>query len=105
MYQYVTRISFNPTFADRASQILGMVQNMSAFTCPTCSSTHSIFGSEGVTKKCKELGIRLLGDVPLHASICSDADRGKPTVVAEPDSVRAKVFNDIAGSLRESLDF
>ena len=82
-----------------------MVKNMSAFTCPTCSSTHSIFGSEGVSKKCGELGIKLLGDVPLHASICEDADRGKPTVVAEPDSVRAQVFKDLAAGLRKDLDF
>lgn len=86
-------------------QIMGMIQNMSAFTCPTCQSTHSIFGTEGVTKKCDELGIKLLGDIPLHPSICENADKGKPTVVAEPDSVRAKVFSDIANSLRELLDF
>lgn len=82
-----------------------MIQNMSAFTCPTCNSTHSIFGTEGVTKKCEEMGIKLLGDIPLHPSICSDADRGKPTVVAEPESVRAKVFTDIANGLRQSLGF
>jgi len=82
-----------------------MIQNMSAFTCPTCSSTHSIFGTEGVLKKCGELGISLLGDIPLHPRICSDADQGKPTVVAEPDSVRAKVFGEIASKLRKELDF
>lgn len=86
-------------------KILGMVQNMSSFTCPTCSSTHSIFGSEGVSKKCKELDITLLGDIPLHASICDDADRGKPTVVAEADGIRAKAFHDIARKLRDQLQF
>lgn len=82
-----------------------MVQNMSAFTCPTCSSTHSIFGTEGVTKKCNELDIKLLADIPLHPRICEDADQGKPTVVAEPDSVRAKAFRDLADGLRSTLDF
>ena len=82
-----------------------MIQNMSAFTCPTCNSTHSIFGTEGVTKKCDELGIALLGDVPLHPRICEDADRGKPTVVAEPDSVRAKVFHQMADRIRRNLNF
>jgi ATP-binding protein involved in chromosome partitioning len=51
------------------------------------------------------MGIKLLADIPLHASICEDADRGKPTVVAEPDSTRAQVFKDLAGSLREQLSF
>ncbi|PNS15100.1 hypothetical protein CAC42_2329 [Sphaceloma murrayae] len=85
--------------------ILGMVQNMSAFTCPTCNSTHSIFGKEGVMRKCKELNIDLLGDLPLHPQICEDADRGKPTVVAEPDSTRAKAFVDLAGRIRQKLSF
>ncbi|KAL1306165.1 hypothetical protein AAFC00_004272 [Neodothiora populina] len=85
--------------------ILGMVQNMSAFTCPTCSSTHSIFGTEGVTRKCKELDIDLLTDIPLHPRICEDADNGKPTVVAEPDSLRAKAFRDVAEDLRVRLGF
>lgn len=88
-----------------SNKILGMVQNMSAFTCPTCNSTHSIFGSEGVTKKCAEMGVELLGDLPLHPQICEDADRGKPTVVAEPDSVRARAFGDLANEIRRRLDF
>lgn len=86
-------------------QILGMVQNMSAFTCPTCSSTHSIFGTEGVSRKCNEMGIRLLADIPLHPRICEDADQGKPTVVAEPESVRAKAFKDLADNLRKTVGF
>jgi len=86
-------------------QVLGMVQNMSAFTCPTCNSTHSIFGHEGVAKKCAEFGMPLLGDIPLHPSICEDADRGKPTVVSEPNSARAKAYHDIAGKIREKLNF
>ncbi|KAG8629047.1 hypothetical protein KVT40_002912 [Elsinoe batatas] len=85
--------------------ILGMVQNMSAFTCPSCNTTHSIFGHEGVSRNCKEMGIDLLGDLPLHAQICEDADRGKPTVVAEPDSVRAKAFVDLADEVRSRVGF
>lgn len=73
--------------------ILGMVQNMSLFTCPHCQNSTHIFGSKsGVNGACEKYGIDFLGDIPLHASICDDADRGKPTVVAEPDSVRAKAF-------------
>lgn len=77
--------------------ILGMVQNMSLFTCPHCQNSTHIFGPHsGVTHVCNEYGIDFLGDIPLHASICEDADRGKPTVVAEPDSDRAKAFMAVA---------
>ncbi|EKD15232.1 cytosolic Fe-S cluster assembling factor NBP35 [Drepanopeziza brunnea f. sp. 'multigermtubi' MB_m1] len=77
--------------------ILGMIQNMSLFQCPHCHNSTHVFGSKsGVTHACEKHGIDFLGDIPLHASICDDADRGKPTVVAEPDSNRAKAFVAIA---------
>lgn len=95
-------VSFTPL---TIQQILGMIQNMSAFTCPTCNSTHAIFGSEGVSRKSKEMGIDLLGDLPLHPRICEDADNGKPTVVAEPDSTRAQAFAAVAQKVREKLMF
>jgi ATP-binding protein involved in chromosome partitioning len=85
--------------------LLGMIQNMSLFTCPHCQNSTHIFGSHsGVTHACKEHGIDFLGDIPLHASICDDADRGKPTVVSEPDSERAKVFMEIAERVGRKID-
>lgn len=90
-------------FSKTGVEVLGMVQNMSTFVCDGCGKEHDIFGREGVEKKCKELGIKLLGDVPLHASICDHADKGKPTAVAAPDSQQALAFQRIAQGLRETL--
>lgn len=73
-----------------------MVQNMSVFTCPQCNHSTHIFRSEGVVRECSKHGIDFLGDIPLHASICDDADRGKPTVVSEPTSPRGEAFVGIA---------
>ncbi len=85
--------------------ILGMIQNMSLFTCPYCHNSTHIFGSHpGVTNACEKHGIDFLGDIPLHASICDDADRGKPTVVAEPESDRAKAFMAIAEAVGGKID-
>ncbi|KAI9840448.1 MAG: hypothetical protein M1837_001604 [Sclerophora amabilis] len=83
--------------------VLGMIQNMSVFTCPHCSKPTHIFGSEGVSRECANHGVNFLGDIPLHASICNDADRGKPTVVAEPESPRGKAFMEIAEKLKDQL--
>jgi len=84
--------------------ILGMVQNMSIFTCPHCHKSTHIFGTKsGVSHACTEHGVDFLGDIPLHASICDDADRGKPTVVSEPDSDRAKAFMSIADVVSKKL--
>ncbi|KIW29894.1 uncharacterized protein PV07_05680 [Cladophialophora immunda] len=79
-------------------EVLGMVQNMSVFVCPHCHQETRIFahgdsggrdthnGLAGAEAKASELGVDFLGDVPLDARICADADRGMPTVVAEEAS-------------------
>ncbi|RDW85703.1 hypothetical protein BP5796_04028 [Coleophoma crateriformis] len=84
--------------------ILGMVQNMSFFICPHCNEGTHIFGSKsGVTHACEEHGVDFLGDVPLHASICEDADRGKPTVVSEPESERGQAYMNIAQQIGKKI--
>lgn len=80
-----------------------MIQNMSVFTCPACSHSTHIFGSDGVIRACETHGIHLLGDIPLHARICDDADRGRPTVVAEPESERARVFAEVAEKIATAV--
>ncbi|KAF2239686.1 P-loop containing nucleoside triphosphate hydrolase protein [Viridothelium virens] len=85
--------------------VLGMVQNMSVFVCPHCSQRTHIFGFDGVIKKCQEHRIELLGDIPLDAKICDDADNGMPTVVADPNSERAKAFHHLAKNIRDGLEF
>ncbi|KAF5257075.1 hypothetical protein FOXYS1_12414, partial [Fusarium oxysporum] len=85
--------------------ILGLVQNMSLFTCPHCHGETSIFGSNArVEKLCQEHQIDFLGDIPLHPNIGDDGDRGKPTVVAEPTSERANAFLKIAQDICPKID-
>ncbi|QUC23742.1 uncharacterized protein UV8b_07983 [Ustilaginoidea virens] len=77
--------------------IVGVVQNMSLFTCPHCHGETSVFGSnERVKKLCKEHEIEFLGGIPLHPSIGDDGERGKPTVISEPSSERASSFLQVA---------
>ncbi|KAI0395274.1 P-loop containing nucleoside triphosphate hydrolase protein [Xylariaceae sp. FL0594] len=80
--------------------LLGLVQNMSLFSCPHCHQDTAVFGSnERVKEVCDDFGIDLLGDIPLHQNIGDDGQRGKPTVVAEPESGRAQIFMQIAQQL------
>ncbi|KAM7207321.1 P-loop containing nucleoside triphosphate hydrolase protein [Naviculisporaceae sp. PSN 640] len=78
--------------------LLGVVNNMSLYTCPCCGEKSEVFGSsEGVRKKvCEEYGMEYLGDVPLHGKIGEDGSEGRPTVVSEPTSERAEIFREIA---------
>lgn len=77
--------------------VLGIVENMSYFIPPDMpDKQYDIFGSGGGEKTSKELGIPLLGCVPLELSLREGGDRGIPIVVHSPDSASAKALMDIA---------
>ncbi|KAI4605751.1 hypothetical protein J4E83_010414 [Alternaria metachromatica] len=78
-------------------KLLGLVCNMAGFKCPGCGDVHEIFGNmDKIRAMCGKYDLNILGEIPLHASISDDADRGKPTVVAEPEGERAMAFGKIA---------
>jgi ATP-binding protein involved in chromosome partitioning len=83
--------------------VLGVIENMSTFICPCCQTETAIFGEGGGDRLAAETGVPLLGRLPLHARIREEADGGRPTVVAAPDSVLAQRYLEIARRLAEVL--
>ncbi|ORX67345.1 P-loop containing nucleoside triphosphate hydrolase protein [Anaeromyces robustus] len=84
--------------------ILGLIQNMSYFECTKCGEKHYIFGNnDSVNKMCKEMGVVMLGELPLNTTINKDGDTGKPFVYSQPDSTYAKSFKNIAETLIDVL--
>ncbi|MGM9426111.1 iron-sulfur cluster carrier protein ApbC [Hydrogenophaga sp. MI9] len=76
--------------------ILGIVENMAVYCCPNCGHTEHIFGAEGGKKMAAEYGMDFLGELPLNMSIRVQADSGRPTVVADPDSEIAGIYRTVA---------
>ncbi|QKV52098.1 iron-sulfur cluster carrier protein ApbC [Comamonas antarctica] len=76
--------------------ILGLVENMAAHVCTQCGHVEHIFGAEGGRKMAAEYGIDYLGALPLSLQIREQADSGKPTVVAEPGSEAAQIYQRVA---------
>ncbi len=76
--------------------ILGIVENMSTHICSKCGHEEHIFGEGGGALMSKDYGIDLLGSLPLDINIRMQADGGKPTVVAAPDSHVAQIYKEIA---------
>ncbi|MEC4813616.1 MAG: Mrp/NBP35 family ATP-binding protein [Scytonema sp. PMC 1069.18] len=80
--------------------ILGIVENMSYFIPPDMPDKHyDIFGSGGGSKTAAELGVPLLGCVPIEIATRVGGDNGVPIVVAEPDSASAKALKAIAQTI------
>jgi ATP-binding protein involved in chromosome partitioning len=76
-------------------EVLGVVENMSAFTTPD-GQRYSIFGEGGGELLADELNVPLLGRVPLSEDLRAHADAGSPLVLAEPNDPAAIAIRQTA---------
>ena len=86
-----------------AVPVLGIIENMSVFTCPHCGEDSHIFGHGGAAEEASKRGIPLLGQIPLTMSLREQADAGQPLVGQNNADPAAKAFLDIAVGIRDSL--
>ena len=87
-------------FQNMGIPVLGIVENMSYFIPPDMpDKQYDIFGSGGGKKTSDELGIDLLGCVPLEISLREGGDRGVPIVLGHPESASAKALKEIAKAI------
>jgi len=76
--------------------VLGLVENMSGFVCPSCGHHEEIFLRGGGRKLAARAGIPFLGEVPLTPGVSRAGDEGTPAVLREPGSKIAEIFAGIA---------
>ena len=84
-------------FATMKTPVLGLIENMSFFTCPDCGSSHEIFGNGGVAEEAKEMGVPLLGTLPIDLETRLSGDAGTP--IAAGEGAMAKAYARIAEGL------
>src|SRR3990170_3189066 len=84
--------------------ILGIIENMSTFTCPHCGRDTDVFRRDGGERMSQELGVPFLGAIPLDADIVTSGDEGRPIFVDKPNSVLARTYLAIATELASQLD-
>jgi ATP-binding protein involved in chromosome partitioning len=77
--------------------VVGIVENMSYFICPHCDERTSLFGEGGGKRLAEELGVPLLGEIPLYQPVMSGGDTGSPIVIAEPESGAGRALIELAG--------
>jgi len=73
--------------------LIGVIENMSGFVCPNCSSEFNILGAGGGKKISEEMDVRFLGKIPIDPSVCEDSDRGIPFIV-EHCFLREKILRE-----------
>jgi ATP-binding protein involved in chromosome partitioning len=80
--------------------VLGVVENMSYFIPPDMpDKQYDIFGSDGGEKFAAEVGVTLLGRIPLEIPVRTGGDNGIPIVLGNPESAAAQALVSIAKSI------
>ncbi len=76
--------------------VLGVVENMAIHICSNCGHAEHLFGEGGGEKLAAQYNVDLLASLPLSMAIRSQADAGRPTVIADPESQIAMIYQEVA---------
>jgi len=91
-------------FAQVNVEVLGIVENMSHFTCPHCSEIIDIFSKGGAERTAVQFNVPFLGSIELVPAIRDGGDRGLPVALAGPDSSLAAEFYAVARKVAERAE-
>ncbi|MBI5059861.1 Mrp/NBP35 family ATP-binding protein [candidate division KSB1 bacterium] len=83
--------------------ILGIVENMSGFTCDHCGEITYIFGKGGAEAEARRLGVPLLAAIPLVPALVAASDAGDPTSAIEAHAGLRQQFLDIATRVADQI--
>lgn len=79
--------------------IIGVVENMARFVCPSCGEESPVFSGMPGEELARKLESPFLGSVPLDPLVGESAERGEPSILAYPDRPQANAFHEIAGAM------
>jgi ATP-binding protein involved in chromosome partitioning len=82
--------------------IVGVVENMAGFTTDS-GEQYAIFGEGGGAALADDLGIPLLGSVPIDPLLASGGDEGTPVILNQPGAPAAVSLTDVAAAITEIL--
>lgn len=76
--------------------ILGLIENMSSFICPTCGAQSNIFGHGGAQQEAARIEVPFLGEIPLTMRLRETSDAGTPITAIEPANAISVCFKNVA---------
>jgi len=72
---------------------------MSFFVAPDTGARYDIFGSGGAARLAAQIGVPLLGQIPLGMSVREGGDSGRPAVTSDMPDGYAEIFREVARQL------
>jgi ATP-binding protein involved in chromosome partitioning len=92
------------TFARKMDiPVFGIIENMAGLVCPHCGETIDVFSEGGGARVAEEMGVELLGSIPIDPRISMDSDEGTPFILMHPDSPAAKSFIRIVEKIEKKV--
>ena len=84
------------------TRVLGVVENMSGFVCPSCSHESQIFSpvTGGASQMCADMSVEMLGKIPIEPKLLMSCEAGKCFVKECPETVTAARFQQIVDKVR-----
>ncbi|MFA6222111.1 MAG: Mrp/NBP35 family ATP-binding protein [Desulfomonilaceae bacterium] len=82
---------------------LGIVENMSGLVCPHCKGVVDLFKTGGGAKAATELGVPLLGVIPIDPQIVTGGDAGITIESADPTGSSAEAFRELARKVETEI--
>lgn len=83
--------------------MLGIIENMSTFSCPHCGHAIDLFKAGGAERAARDLDVPFLGAIPIDASVVRDTDSGKPFMLYNMSCVAGMAFQRIVEKVEKSL--
>ena len=86
-------------FESTHAPIIGVVENMSGYVCPSCGHVEEIFGKGGGEATAKRYGVPFLGSIPIDPRVVRAGDSGSPVVASYPESGASAALREVAANV------
>jgi ATP-binding protein involved in chromosome partitioning len=85
--------------------LIGIVENMSGFVCPSCGVRIDLFGTNGGLLEAKRQSVLFLGAVPIDPAARESGDQGEPIAILKPGTPVSEAFEKIATAVERVWSF
>jgi len=90
-------------FGVTKTPVLGVVENMAGFVCPSCGAGHAVFGKGRIERLAAAAGVPYLGALPVDADVSPQSDAGVPILAARPDGPAAAAHSRVASPVASAI--
>ena len=88
---------------ERGARLLGLVENMAGYVCPTCGAVGPLFDGPGGEVTAAQHGVPFLGRVPFDSRLAAAADGGRPFVLDHPETPTGQALTAVAAALVQAV--